>query len=157
MNSMTTALKTSGIKLPSLKYRIWHWLKDHSEKTADDIQKALSLSYPPSAELRDMEARGMVAVYSDVSRKSGLKGIEYRVKRFSVTNRSEYIVGEKPEASKPVKKHIPVAKERKFNQTMQQLQTLAAEVPKPKAKADLTEAEKFAAFLEFKALMKEMK
>lgn len=90
MTSVAHALKSAGVRLPTVKYRIWNWLRDHSEKTADDVQTALGLTYNPAQSLVEMERGGVLKAYSDVSRKAGLHGVEYRVKRYSVTDAKEY-------------------------------------------------------------------
>lgn len=104
MTSVAHALKSAGVRLPTVKYRIWNWLRDHPEKTADDIQTALGLTYNPSQSLAEMERGGALKAYSDVSRKSGLHGVEYRVKRFSVTNTKEY--QNTPHQSKTAKRKV---------------------------------------------------
>ncbi len=158
MNAMTTAMREAGVKTPSVMYRIWNWLKDHPEKTAEDITKALGMNYSVQTQLLDMTRRGMLTVYKDKSRKTGIGGIEYMVQRYSVVNKGKYELLPKP------KKHVPIAKERKFNLQISKslanppklsdvLGTSVSDTPK----VELTEAEKFAAFLEFKALTKEMK
>lgn len=152
MNAMTNAMNNAGIKLPSVKYRIWNWLKDHPEKTAEDITKALGMNYVPAAEIRDMELRGMLKAYSDVSRKKGISGFEYKIKRYSVTNATKYEILDKPAKHDTVKK--PKAPTPAFSNAELMRKYMPQAQPK---KAELTEAEKFAAFLEFKALMKEMK
>jgi hypothetical protein len=91
MTNVSNALRVAGVKTPTVKARIWNWLRDHPEKTSDDIQKALGLGYPPAQTLVDMERGGVIKAYSDVSRKQGLKGVEYRIKRYSVVNKDEYI------------------------------------------------------------------
>ena len=91
MSAVVNALRDAGVKVPTVKYRIWNWLRDHAEKTSDDVQKALGLAYPPSQSLVDMERDGVLKAYSDVSRKKGLKGVEYRIKRYSVVNKAEYV------------------------------------------------------------------
>ena len=154
MNAMTNAMNNAGIKLPSVKYRIWNWLKDHPEKTAEDITKALGMNYVPAAEIRDMELRGMLKAYSDVSRKKGINGFEYKIKRYSVTNATKYEILDKPAKHDTVK--TPKAPPAVVPHAELVEKLVHTPQPKPK-KTELTEAEKFAAFLEFKALMKEMK
>lgn len=149
MTAMTNALKQAGMKTPTLKYRIWHWLKDHPEKTTEDVQKALGLNYSPYGELLAMETAGILKVYSDVSRKAGMKGIVYKIKRYSVVNANEY----EPPARK---KHKSRADKVKLVPYVNPHAKTEAEKP-TQATTGLTEAEKFAAYLEFKALMKEMK
>lgn len=160
MNAMTNALKEAGMKTPTVKYRIWNWLKDHPEKTADDITKALGMNYAPAGELRDMELRGMIKAYSDVSRNTGPHGLTYKIKRYSVTDAKEYEVPDKPR-----KKKAPVVNPHAVNPHARYTDIVSTggmdprntPAPRPKAKVELTEAEKFAAFLEFKQLMKDMK
>jgi len=149
MNAMTKALSDAGVKLPSVRYRVWHWLKDHPEKTQEDITTALKLSYRPAAILNEMEGSGVIKAYSDVSRKHGMKGITYKLKRYSVTNPLAYEERVPYDRSKKkAAKVAPVA-----------AATDSPKVPAPvkrKLASDLTEAEKFAAYLEFKQLMKEL-
>lgn len=59
---MIEALKTSGIKLPSVKQRIWTWLHDRGRPaTAREISTALALRPPrASQECSQMAARGML-------------------------------------------------------------------------------------------------
>lgn len=90
MNAMTAALKAAGTPVPSVKYRIWNWLASHPEKTAAEITTALGLSYEPGQSLVEMERGGVLKVYSDISRKTGLKGVQYKLKRYSVVNAKEY-------------------------------------------------------------------
>jgi len=160
MNAMTNALKEAKVELPSLKYRVWNWLRDHPEKTAEEIQKALGMPRPISGDMSVMEARGIVKVYSDISRKQGLKGVQYRVKRYSVVNKDKYELPPPPKKVKPKAAPAPkpvVVHKPSRPPVRDVLGTGPADTPKPKAKVELTEAEKFAAFLEFKQMMKEMK
>lgn len=150
MNAMTNALKEAGMKTPTVMYRIWNWLKDHPEKTAEDVTKALGMTYSVQTQLLDMERRGMLKVYSDVSRKRGLGGVEYKIKRYSVTNTSRYEL--LPRVKQVVRAELP-----KMIIGERGVSFPEMEARKPKAKVELTEAEKFAAFLEFKQLMKDMK
>lgn len=151
MNAITYALKEAGMKTPTVKYRIWNWLRDHPEKTAEEITAGLAMSYPPAGELRDMEVRGMLKVFGDVSRLTGPNGMQYKIKRYSVVNTKEYEVLDRPRKKKfPVEVPKMIIGERGVSFP-------EAEARKPKAKVELTEAEKFAAFLEFKQLMKDMK
>lgn len=155
MNVMTYALKEAGMKTPTVKYRIWNWLRDHPEKTAEEITAGLAMNYPPAGELRDMEVRGMLKVFGDVSRLTGPNGMQYKIKRYSVVNTKEYEVLDRPRKKKfPVE--VPKAAYTDVVSTGG-LDPRNAPTPKPKAKVELTEAEKFAAFLEFKQLMKDMK
>lgn len=90
MNAMTNAMKEAGMKTPTVMYRIWNWLKDHPEKTAEDITKALGSNYTLATQLRDMYKRGMVTVFKDKSHKITGAGIHPMVLRYSVTNPREY-------------------------------------------------------------------
>jgi hypothetical protein len=90
MTAVSLALRIAGVKTPTVKARIWNWLRDHSEKTCEDVQKGLGLNYPPSQALVDMERDGILTAYSDMSRKIGITGVTYRTKRYSVTSKDEY-------------------------------------------------------------------
>ena len=84
MNAMTSALRVAGTKLPTMRYRIWNWLKDHPEKTADDVMKALGLTYVPSTLLVQMERDKQVRVYSDVTKRvNPVTKRPQKIKRFS--------------------------------------------------------------------------
>ena len=62
MNNVSTALKTAGVKLPSVKKRIWLWLKDHPKKTYNEIAVALNISkIDCSTQLGIMYNRGMLS------------------------------------------------------------------------------------------------
>lgn len=152
MNAMTSALKEAGVKTPTVMYRIWNWLKDHPEKTAEDITKALGMSYNIQTQLLGMERRNMLKVYKDKSRKTGIKGIEYMVKRYSVVNPNEYVLLPMPSVKTPKAKNVtaPAKQETPY------VNPHAKPAVEKAAKSALTEAEQFAAYLEFKALMKEM-
>jgi hypothetical protein len=147
----------AGMKLPTVKFRIWHWLKDHPEKTAEDIKKALGLNYLPYEVLHEMTKADTLKVYGDVSRKTSIHGLHPKIKRYSVTNAQEY---EPPLRKKRTTKKVKtIATQRVFDSAMRVIEAKAApriEVA-PAPAPGLTEAEKFAAFLEYKALMKEMK
>lgn len=149
MNAMANAMKTAGVKTPTVMYRIWNWLKDHPMKTAEDVTKALGSSYHLGSTLWGMERRGMVVVFKDKSRKTGIRGVEYMLKRYSVKNAATYELVPLPSP----KKQASAAKEAEFNRPMVEAAKQTYAAPK---KDVLTEAEKFAAYLEFKALMKEM-
>jgi hypothetical protein len=116
MNQIITALKTAGVPLPSVKYRIWNWLRDHPEKTVTDIEKGLGMSYPPSQALLDMERGGVIKAYSDRTRATGHSGQSYKIKRYSVVNKLDYV--NTPLSSlKPNAKHtIPPMGAAKFAQ-----------------------------------------
>lgn len=90
MNVVATKLKEAGVKLPSVKYRIWNWLRDHPEKTVSDIATALGLGYEPAQAILEMEKGGVVKVFSDMSRGTGGNGQSYKIKRYSVSNAKEY-------------------------------------------------------------------
>lgn len=107
MNAMINALRESGVPVPTVKYRIWNWLRDHPEKTSDDIERALGLNYPPSAALRDMEEAGTVKVFSDMSKTiNPVTRQPYKVKRFSVVNKDSF----DETVRKPYPKRAPKAK-----------------------------------------------
>jgi len=62
MNDVSVALKTAGVKLPTLKKRIWLWLKDHPDKTYREIAHALNVRKTDCAtQLGVMENRGMLS------------------------------------------------------------------------------------------------
>lgn len=105
MNTMTTALQEAGIKTPTVMYRIWNWLKDHPEKTAEDVTKALGSSYPLNTQLTDMYKRGMLTVFKDKSHKKLITGAHPMVFRYSVANPREYVL-----LPKPKKKSVKLAK-----------------------------------------------
>ena len=87
MKVVATALKTAGDKLPSARYRVWNWLKDHPEKTADEIQKALGLTYVPSTLMCQLEQEGVVRVFSDVTKRvNPVTKRPQKIKRYSVTS-----------------------------------------------------------------------
>lgn len=154
MNAMTHALTEAGVELPSVKYRIWNWLRDHPEKTTEDIKKALGLNYPPYAELVSMEKHSLVKSYGDVLRNKTFNGNPIKIKRYSVTNTKEYI---QPERKAYVRKKATKQRKVTVVDVSRAPTVQAALAPKPvPEKATLTEAEQFAAYLEFKALMKEM-
>lgn len=161
MNAMTNAMREAGMKTPTVMYRIWNWLKDHPEKTAEDITKALGSNYPLNTQLSDMYKRGMVTIFKDKSHKITGAGIHPMVFRYSVANPKAYELLPLPavhkkkdtKPSKPlpyVNPHALAAQKKAADDLL--LQSVGA-----KPKAELTEAEQFAAYLEFKALMKEMK
>ena len=154
MNAMTQAMSTAGIKMPPLNKRVWLWIKDHPEKTYTDIASALNVAPSTVASaLTDLTARGMLTIYQDRSRKAGIGGMQYMVRRYSVKYK-EFELLPRLNTVKKVKavQPAPVAPAPVVRDV---LGTGTADTPK--TKAVLTEAEKFAAFLEFKALMKEMK
>lgn len=105
MNSMTTALQEAGIKTPTVMYRIWNWLRDHPEKTAEDVTKALGSKYPLNTQLTDMYKRGMLTVFKDKSHKKLITGAHPMVFRYSVANPREYVL-----LPKPKKKSVKVPK-----------------------------------------------
>lgn len=78
MNAMTEALVVAGVKVPTVRVRIFNWLKDHPEKTAEDIQKGLGLEYAPAQAIRNLELEGAIKAYSDKGRNG------YHIKRYSV-------------------------------------------------------------------------
>lgn len=147
MNAMTNAMRTAGMKTPTVMYRIWNWLKDHPEKTAEDITKALGSTYPLNTQITDMYRRGMLTVYKDKSPHNNGLGFRNTVFRYSVVNVREYVL-------------LPTPK-KKTVVDIGRASTVQALVPQQvepkKAKVELTEAEEFAAYLEFKALKKAMK
>lgn len=62
MNTITTALKEGGIKLPPLNKRVWLWLHDHKGKTAREIADALGVELGDvSSTLGAMAKRNMVS------------------------------------------------------------------------------------------------
>lgn len=167
MNAMTNAMKEAGVKTPSIMYRVWNWLKDHPEKTVEDITTALGSSYNLNGQVSEMYKRGMLTVYKDKSRKTGLRGVAYMVKRYSVANPKQYELLPLPKRPAPAvepKKVTPIVTERAFDAAMRVIESKAAPAFSDKQlvqkympkKAEMTEAEKFAAYLEFKQLMKEM-
>ena len=91
MNTMTAKLVAAGVSVPSLKYRIWNWLRDHPEKTIEEIVKALGMAYNPYQAMLEMERGGVIKVFSDRTRGSGHFGQSYKIKRFSVVNKLEYV------------------------------------------------------------------
>ena len=91
MNQITQALANAGVKLPPVKYRIWNWLRDHPEKTVTDIEKGLGLAYPPAQALVEMERGGVLKVYSDMSKKTGPHGMIYKIRRYSVVDKLNYV------------------------------------------------------------------
>lgn len=102
MNAMTQALKESGVKLPPVKQRIWTWLKDHPDKTIEDVTKALGFSYSLGAQMLDMERAGLLKVYGDVSRAANpVTGYKQKIKRFSAVG-TEYVKPERRASKKPV-------------------------------------------------------
>lgn len=91
MNAMTAALKEAGTPLPSLKFRIWNWLKDHPEKTADDVRVALGINYALQSFMVQMERAGILKVYSDLTRHTNaMTGARMKIKRYSVNNKEAY-------------------------------------------------------------------
>jgi hypothetical protein len=61
MNSITTALKTAGVKLPPLNKRVWLWLHDHPDKTSKDVALAIKTPHSDVATvMTDMLRRKMV-------------------------------------------------------------------------------------------------
>ena len=46
MNDMTTALKAAGVKLPSLKRRIWNYLKEHPTVPASRVAEEMLQPLP---------------------------------------------------------------------------------------------------------------
>lgn len=169
MTTMTNAMRDSGMKLPSIKYRIWHWLKDHPEKTAEEISKALGLKYTCSVEMLDLYRRGMATVFKDKSHKKGITAFSYMVKRYSVVNVKEFELLPLPDMYKTKKE--PAKTPPKLAVVAKPAAPKPEEAPAPQQKQEaprvihaaasskrsaMTEAEQFAAYLEFKALMKEM-
>lgn len=155
MNAMTNAMKEAGIKTPTVRYRIWNWLKDHPEKTCEDITKALGSTYPLDTQIGDMYKRGMLTVYKEPSRKTNVTGAHPMVGRYSVANPKAYELLPLPKTEKK-KVVVDVSRAPTIKKLVEESAAVATP-PKKTAKVELTEAEKFAAFLEFKALMKEMK
>lgn len=45
MSDLQTALKTSGVKLPSARERIWNWIHDHKDQTARQVEIGLKLPH----------------------------------------------------------------------------------------------------------------
>ena len=88
MNSIAHALKVSGMTLPPLNKRIWLWLKDHPEKTAEEIATALGEKLNTvSAQMTNLRDRDMLIVFKDKSRKQGMAGIQYMVSRYTVKHK----------------------------------------------------------------------
>lgn len=132
MNQLTEALKDAGVPIPPVKYRIWNWLKDHPEKTKEEIKKGLGLGYEPAAERRALEENKVLKVYSDVSRHiNPVTKAHYKVKRYSVTNKLEF---EQP-LRKPYKKRKPQGTEGVIGGTSkapaQVVKDIAAALSKP--------------------------
>jgi len=99
MNQITTALVAAGVKLPTVKQRIFNWLKDHPEKTRADIMKGLQFPYDPAQAISDMEHAGVIKYTSDINRHTNQK-----VKRYSVavaTFPEGYIGPKKPQKKTP--------------------------------------------------------
>jgi len=89
---MTAALREAGAPIPPLKYRIWHWLKDHPEHTAKEITAALMLTYEPGQAILDLERAGVIKAYSDITKRiNPVSKQPWKIKRYSVTNHREYV------------------------------------------------------------------
>jgi hypothetical protein len=108
MNSVSLALKNAGIKVPSLKKRMWLWLKDHPSKNYNEI--AIALKAEPSSvasQLGEMYTRGMLSCEAVASKsKKSLKSI----KTYSALGR-EYELLSMPVKDSPCKTHstgVPV-------------------------------------------------
>jgi hypothetical protein len=68
MTNVAEALKSSGLKLPSLTYRVWQWVHDHPGKSAKDISTAIKVKHSNvSSALSDMVRRKMVTREVDVA------------------------------------------------------------------------------------------
>jgi hypothetical protein len=66
MNAISTALKTSGVKLPPTNKRIWLWLHDHPGRTAKEVANAIGVANSTtSSQLGNMVSRGMVTAVSE--------------------------------------------------------------------------------------------
>jgi DNA-binding MarR family transcriptional regulator len=66
MNAISTALKTSGVKLPPTNKRIWLWLHDHPGRTAKEVANAIGVANSTtSSQLGSMVSRGMVTAVSE--------------------------------------------------------------------------------------------
>lgn len=102
MNSIPDALKAAGVKLPSLKNRIWLWLKDHPGKNYKTVATALKATPSSvSSQLGDLYARGMLSCETVPSNaKRGVKSI----KIYSALGR-EYELAPLPLKNSPCKTH----------------------------------------------------
>lgn len=76
MTTMTRALASAGVTLPSLKQRIWTWLRDNGQpKSTKQIGLALGVPHPrTSQECGVMAGRGMLVHTTEPYRIAGRRG-----------------------------------------------------------------------------------
>ena len=72
MNSITTALKSAGVPLPTTTQRAWQWVHDHPGATAAQVNTAIKTAHSATL-LNDLRLRGMVT-----SRKSEARSVGKR-------------------------------------------------------------------------------
>jgi len=74
MNSITTALKSAGVPLPTTTQRAWQWVHDHPGATAAQVNTAIKTAHSATL-LNDLRLRGMVTSRKSEALSSGKRHI----------------------------------------------------------------------------------
>ena len=109
MNSIGNAMKNAGVKIPSQMERIWNWLTDHPNQTAQEVAKALK--FPGTSSLiAQMQRRNMLLISYDDCRLKGQKVKRFKpiTKTYILLPQSKETLGQRKKiVSAAVSTHIP--------------------------------------------------
>lgn len=155
-------------KKPTAMQQVWEYIFVYPHSTAVEVQKALNMKYPPNGYIAEMVKRKMLRVSDQVGTVMGAYGSQHTVRKYLAVDMPEYKLLPHPRTLRRIKKAEAAVRKAELDAKLQEVTapkrvniadyiqkqlTAPQDAPMPAA---LTEAEEFAAFLEFKALKKAM-